>query len=310
MVSVYIVCAALLVLFFIATLWVYRVIFYSSSEAKKVSFIFPKGEQYEYFREPLQKAVDIMMARPYESVYITAKDGTKLFGRYYHVCDGAPVHLLVHGWRGYAVLDCSGGTALAHKIGHNALVIDQRANGKSGGHCISFGVREKDDCASWIQYINNRFGENTQIILSGISMGAATVLMASGMDLPGNVKCILADCPFTSAEDIIKEVCRTINLPQKSSYFLARCAALFIGHFRLGNSNAVKAVAKTQLPILILHGEDDRFVPCNMGKKLYEANPEKIRLITFPEAGHGLSYMAKPEQYEQEVIAFLEKHLA
>ena len=309
MTMIYILCAAI-ILFFAATYLVYRIIFFASNKAKKITFAFPKGEQYEFYREPLELAVEKMKNRPFEEVFITAKDGTPLFGRYYHFKDGAPVHILIHGWRGFAVLDCSGGTALAEKIGHNAIVIDQRANGRSGGHCISFGVREKEDCACWIQYVTDRFGKDTTIILSGISMGAATVLMASGMELPSNVKCILADCPFSSAEDIIKEVCSVIKAPQNLIYGIAKLGARIFGHFDLAESNALKAVAKAKLPILILHGEDDRFVPCHMGKTLHATNPEWVTLATFPDAGHGLSYMTAPEEYEKAVISFLEKHLA
>lgn len=308
MVFIYILVAAM-ILFLVATYFVYQIVFYSSNKAKKISYAFPKGEQYEAYREPLQKAVDKMIARPFEPVTITAWDGTKLFARYYHVQDGAPVQILVHGWRGYAVLDCSGGSALAEKLGHNALVIDQRANGKSGSHCITFGVREKRDCADWIQYVMNRFGENTPIILSGVSMGASTVLMTNSLDLPSNVKCIMADCPFTSAKDIIEEVCKNLKFPPRIIYFFARIAAFLFGHFNLDKSDAIKAVRNAQLPILILHGEDDRFVPCHMGRALYEANPGRVRLHTFPEAGHGLSYMVDPKRYEALIISFLEECL-
>ncbi len=304
MLFIYILCTAM-ILFFIAAYIVYRIAFYSSKKQKEVVYTFPRGEQYETFREPLQKAIDKILARPYEPITITAKDGTKLFGRYYHVSDGAPVQILIHGWRGYAVLDCSGGSALAQKIGHNALVIDQRANGKSGGHCISFGIREKEDCLAWIAYLIDRFGEHTQIILSGISMGASTVLMATSLELPSNVKGIMADCPFTSAKNIIQDVCKTLKIPAKPVCFFADISAFLFGHFRLAEADAVSTVARAELPILILHGEDDRFVPCHMGKTLYEANPKHIRLHTFPEAGHGLSYMVDPKRYEELVISFL-----
>ncbi len=306
---IHILCIAVM-LFFISTYVVYRIAFYSSKKQKAISYAFPKGEQYEVFREPLQKAIGKMLSRPFEAVTIIAKDGTELFGRYYHVSDGAPIQILIHGWRGYAVLDCSGGSALAQKIGHNALVIDQRANGKSGGHCISFGIREKEDCLAWTQYLIDRFGEHTQIILSGISMGAATVLMTTSLELPPNVKGIMADCPFTSAKDIIQDVCKTLKVPPKFVYFFANISALLFGRFRLSEADAVSAVAKAKLPILILHGEDDRFVPCHMGKTLYEANPKHIQLHTFPDAGHGLSYMVDPKRYEEVIISFLNECLS
>ena len=302
--------AAVLFLLLAILFIVYRIIFYSSNKAKKITYAFPVGEQYEAVAEPLQKAVDKMLARPFESVHIRAKDGTKLFARYYHVKDGAPVHILVHGWRGYAVLDCSGGSSLAEKLGHNALVVDQRANGKSGGNCISFGVREREDCLSWIHYICERFSENTPIILSGVSMGAATVLMTAGLTLPDNVRCVMADCPFTSAKDIIKAVAKNLNCPPRLVAFFASLSAIVYGHFVLGKADALSAIKNTKLPILILHGEEDHFVPCDMGRELYHTNPEQVQLETFPNAGHGLSYVIEPAKYEAVVISFLEKHLA
>ena len=151
---------------------------------------------------------------PYEAVTISAQDGTKLAVRYYHVRDGAPLQIQLHGYRGTALRDFCGGNKLARESGQNTLVVDQRAHGKSGGTTITFGIRERLDCLCWVEYASQRFGSDIPVFLSGVSMGAATVLMASELELPANVVGIIADCPYSSPEAIIRKVCQQdMHLP-------------------------------------------------------------------------------------------------
>ena len=198
---------------------------------------------------------------PFEPVTITAFDGVQLCGRYYHVRDGAPVQIELHGYRGNALRDFCGGNKLAREAGMNTLLVDERANGRSGGRTITFGVKERRDCLSWIECANSRFGP-VPIFLAGVSMGAATVLMAAGLPLPANVAGIIADCPYSSPEAIIRKVCREdMHLPPALLMPFVRLAARLFGRFRLDGASAVEAARDTGIPILLLHGEDDRFVP-------------------------------------------------
>ena len=270
----------------------------------------PDGEQYMKVREGIEKCVTDMLNRPFEPVTITTFDGKKLYARYYHVADGAPLQLQFHGYKSSAVLDFCGGSLYAGKIGHNALVVDQRSHGKSEGNSITFGVLERKDVLSWIEYARSRFGEDVRIILAGLSMGAATVLMATDQPLPSNVVGVMADCPYSSPEAIIKKVCRVeMRLPVKPLYpFIKLGARLFAG-FDLEESSAVSAVKNTPVPILILHGTGDRFVPCDMSREIHAANPEMITLVTIPEAGHGLCYMTEPKMYEDAMQEFFKKIL-
>ena len=159
-----------------AALYSYYVAFYSP-KTRRSSIDDPMtGSQYEMFSEHIYRISHIMERLPYEPVTIQSFDKCALYGRYYHVKDGAPVEVLFHGYRSCAFRDCSGGHALSRKMGFNALVVDQRAHGNSGGTTITFGINESKDCICWINYVNDRFGTNTPIILSGLSMGAATVL--------------------------------------------------------------------------------------------------------------------------------------
>ena len=187
--------------------YTYCITFYSPP-GKRHSLDDPMhGEQYEAVSEHIYRAGHIMERYPFEKVEIHSFDNCKLFGRYYHVRDGAPLIILFHGYRSCAFRDCSGGHALSRKLGFNALVIDQRAHGRSGSYTITFGIKERRDCLCWIEYANGRFGTDTPIILSGISLGAATILMAAGLNLPRNVSCIMADSPYSAPSAIIEKVC-------------------------------------------------------------------------------------------------------
>lgn len=286
----------------------YRVSFFAPNRIadKDVEIHLPEGGQYDVLRDGIQKSVDRMLAKEYEPVWITTFDGHKLFARYYHVADGAPLQIQFHGYKSHAILDFSGGSYLADMLGQNALVVDQRSHGQSEGTAITFGIKERKDVLCWIDYANKRFGTDTKIILAGLSMGAATVLMTADLELPDNVVGIFADCPYSAPADIIKKVCKTdMHLPTTLLYpFIKLGAKLFAG-FDLEESSAISAVKKSRIPILILHGEGDYFVPCEMSRQIQAANPEKVTLVTIPDAGHGLAYMVNPPKYEEAAIAFL-----
>ena len=168
-------------------LWyIYRTAFYNPPSMRGTIDDPMKGDQYEDVAEHIYRISHIMEKASCEEIQITSFDGCKLFGRYYHLRDGAPLEILFHGYRSCSFRDCSGGHLLSRKMGFNALVIDQRAHGKSSGNTITFGVKEHRDCKMWIDYAVRRFGTDCPIMLSGISMGAATVLMAAGLELPEN----------------------------------------------------------------------------------------------------------------------------
>ena len=296
----------LLLLLILAGSWyAYSIAFYSPKR-KRTSPEAPLiGAQYEAVADNISRISGIMQRIPFEEVVITAEDGIKLFGRYYHMKDGAPIEILFHGYRSHPYRDCSGGHALARKMGFNILVVDQRAHGGSGGSTITFGIKERLDCLAWIRYLNERFGADNPIILSGLSMGAATVLMAAELDLPANVSCIMADSPYSSPSAIIKKVCRDEGYPVALCTPFLYLGALLYGTFRLGRCTAKEAVRNAKIPILLIHGEDDRFVPCHMSLEIAANCASAVDVATFPDAGHVLSYMTDPVRYEKIVCRFL-----
>ncbi|MBQ5897309.1 MAG: alpha/beta hydrolase [Oscillospiraceae bacterium] len=242
-----------------------------------------------------------------EDIRIKSRDGLNLHGVFIENPDAKRVILCVHGYHGGAVRDFSGGFQLAQKMGRNLLVVDQRASGKSEGTTICFGIKEKYDCLEWIKYALERFGD-IPIMLTGVSMGGATVLMASELDLPENVKCIVSDCPYTSPYEIIARECEKMGIPAKLGMPFVCLGARIFGNLKLSGEGAEKAVKNTKVPILLVHGEDDDFVPFEMGKRIYEANPEMITFEAFPNAAHGISFIVDTERYEKLYYSLQEKY--
>lgn len=287
----------------------YRICFYSPHKGQNNIYNVPQGEQYDRNKKRTLEMITHTASLPYEPVEIINRSGMKLTGRYYHRRDGASVTICFHGYRGTSVRDFSGGCQFALELGHNVLMVDQRAHSSSDGHCIGFGVTERWDCLDWVSYVVRRFGPQVQIALHGISMGAATVLMASELDLPENVRCIMADSPYNRPRDIIRKVCRDMGFPPALLYPFIVVGARLFGGFHLEDGNAVAAVAHARIPILIIHGEDDRLVPCPMSLLIQQANPRYIERHTFPNAGHGISYTEDKPRYQAILREFTQRNM-
>lgn len=279
--------------------------FYSPRNRKEDPYALLDGEQYTALSEGIFFCTQKMEEAPFEFVSTQSHDGLNLSGRYYHHHDGAPLLILFHGYRSMTLRDSTGGFLLGKKAGFNVLAVDQRAHGRSEGTVITFGVKERYDCLSWIQFANQRFGKHIPIVISGLSMGAATVLMAASLDLPENVVGIMADCPYSSPAEIIRKVARDMKVPDAPVYPLIKLSAKLFGKFDLEGCTAESSVRHAKIPILLLHGEDDRFVPCDMSRQIAASCISYHELHTFPDAGHGLCYTIDPAYYEDVVIHFL-----
>ena len=298
-----IIIAALILTAAAISYYAYRKAFLSDRKRQEDwdGFIRRAGEEGPQVRELMEQLKEITA----EDVFINSIDGLKLHGRYYHVKDGAPLDIQFHGYNGNAMRDFCGGNKISRESGHNSLLIDQRAHGMSRGKTISFGINERKDCLSWVRYAVERFGEDTEIVLSGVSMGAATVLMASDLGLPKNVKAIVADCGYSSPKAIINKVMRDSGLPDKLMYPFVWLGAMVFGKFNLTESSAVSAVSESDVPILIIHGGTDDFVPCYMAEEIYKACRSEKKLLIVPGAGHGMSYLVDKDLYEKTVKDFI-----
>ena len=297
-----IICVSVLVLFFISLYLLFVFTFYSGKKRKRDPYYGTYGEETK-IKKLSRDCIDLAVAMKYEKVSVKSRDGLLLTGKYYAVKEGAPIQIQFHGYRSVALHDFSGGSVEAVKTGHNVLLVDQRAHGDSEGRVISFGINERYDVLSWIDFALERFEADTEIILAGISMGAATVLMASELNLPENVKGIIADCPYSSPAEIIKKVSRDMKIPPMLSYPLIKLSARLFGGFNLEESSSVGALRNAKIPVLLIHGEGDNFVPCDMSRDIARVN-SRVRLVTFREAGHGLSYIYDKDGYTEELNEF------
>lgn len=284
----------------------FRMAFYAdrSKQASPDVLDLPDGEVYKPFLPFMEECAKEVRAMPCQELHTTSFDGLPLYGRYYEYASGAPIELMMHGYRGSAERDLSAGVRRAFRLGHSVLLVDQRCSGRSGGSVITFGIREHKDCLTWLEKMRKRFGPDARIILTGISMGAATVLLAAGQTLPDTVIGVLADCGYTSAKDIIQVVIKDMGLPPKLSYPFVKLGAKLYGGFDLEEVSPCEEIKKATVPVIFFHGEDDAFVPCYMSKINYDACPTRKKLVTIPGAGHGLSYPVAKEQYLQAMRDF------
>jgi len=298
--------AAVAVIVLVIAYICFRMAFYISDKEKKENALraLPPGEEYLPYHGMMTAWQKEVKAFPCEAFSVTSFDGLALRGKYYHRFPGAPIELMLHGYRGNAQRDLCGGVQRCFACGRNALVVDQRASGHSGGNVISFGINEHRDCLTWVDFMVDHFGPDVRIILTGISMGAATVVMAAGKPLPPNVIGVLADCGYTSAKEIISKVIRQMGLPPKLAYPFVRLGARVYGGFDLQETSPVEALKNCKVPVFFVHGEADDFVPCDMSRRMYEVCPTRKMLYTVPGAGHGLAFPADQEHYLQVLGEF------
>ena len=297
--------SALIVISLIASLICFFRIFYVKEENKrpKSEFDIPEGEVYEKHREGMISWMKAVRAMDAEELSVVSFDGLRLYGRFYEHGGEGPIEIMLHGYRGNAERDLSGGVLRAKELGHSVLLVDQRAAGKSEGNVVSFGILEKRDALSWANLISERFPRR-KIILTGVSMGAATVMSCASEKLPENVIGILADCGYTSAEAIIKKVMRDMHLPARLLYPFAVLGARLFGHFDLNETPPVEALAKARVPVIFFHGDTDDFVPAYMSEENYNACTSPKRLVFIEGAGHGLAYPIDSTTYLNEMRDF------
>lgn len=219
------------------------------------------------------------------------------------------VVVMAHGYLGNAMDMGLYGEYYHEQKGYNIFTADARGHGASGGDYIGFGWHDRHDYTAWIDRIIETYGEDTEIILHGVSMGAATMLMTAGEDLPDNVKAVIADSPYTSVYDLFSyQMDRMFNLP--SFPFLPSTSVVtnIRAGYSLSEASALDQVKKAEIPILYIHGNADTFVPTRMSEELYENTKSEAELMTVDGANHGEPYVVAKEKYIDKVNAFLNDH--
>ena len=268
-----------------------------------------QGDRVRKFQERIDKTGKELLEKDIEEVEITSRDGLRLVGHWYPCENAKRVIVAMHGWRSAWYLDFGMIADFWHNEGCSILFAEQRAQNNSDGEYITFGYMERYDCLDWINWVNERTEQQHSIYLAGVSMGASTVLMTAGLDLPENVKGVIADCGYTSAYDIWRHV---VKDNMKLSYGLRGLMIDRICQTKINTNSkeitTLTAMQKTQTPILFIHGTDDKFVPVRMTYENYKACNAPKELLIVPGAIHGQSYDVEQEKYEAATRAFWGKY--
>lgn len=303
------VLAALLVLYIALCVSVFRFAFRrkeKKGQARVEQALAYVGE----YRDFVSRAMGKLALLPFEEVRIRSHDGLSLYARLYGREEAPATVVLFHGYRSYGDNDFSGiFPYYLDERGYRILLVDQRAHGKSEGKYITFGIHERRDCAAWAKYLADRFGPSHKIVLDGMSMGAATVMMAAGEPLPSNVVGIIADCGYSSPMDILRHVGAGMHLPLPLIMPAVLWLCRVVGRFDPYEASAKEAVATSPLPKLFVHGRADDFVPYAMGEELFAAAGGEKTLVSVEGAGHGLSYLVDPARILEALAAFFDKYV-
>lgn len=300
---------ALLILTFVSGCYVF---WFACVRRKEISWLVeeevkktPYGEYYDH----ILQADRFLKEHNATDIYVNSYDGLKLHGLWIPAENPKGTILLAHGYRSTKLVDFGLVFPIYHDFGMNVLVPDQRAHGKSEGKYITFGVKESRDMQSWIAYHNQNFGE-FPLILSGLSMGASTMLYLADENLPKNVKGIIADCGFTSPKEILSSVFRGVtHLPAHPSLWITGLLTRLFAGFGLNEKDSRRTLQNNRLPILMVHGTDDDFVPCDMTRQAFSVCTGPKELILVENADHGTSFLVDTATYTAKVFDFLNKNL-
>lgn len=262
-------------------------------------------EEQQRIMDICANARERLLSEPTEMVEITAADGEKLAGYWYPAENPKRAVVAVHGWRSSWLKDFSVVSEFWHNEGCSVLFAQQRGQNESGGDYMGFGLTERYDVLDWAKYLEEKTEGKLPIYLSGLSMGAASVLMASEFDLPENVCGITADCGFTSPAAICRHMLEdNFHLP----YGIHRKTVdkIFRERLKAGleDASTVDSLKKCKVPVFFIHGTEDKTVPVEMTYENYRACAAPKRMLIVPGAGHATSYIYEKEKYEAEIKSF------
>lgn len=275
-------------------------------KAKVERTIKMSGTDWNQYAPVMQERKAYMLAQPHEDVYLRSRDGLRLHATWFPVGDRKKAVICFHGYTSQGMSDYVGLSDYYLKKGYSMLLVDERAHGESEGAYIGFGCLDRMDARSWIGWLLGRTGEDVQILLHGTSMGGATVLMASGLKLPAQVKGIISDCGFTSAKEVFTHVLYSMyHLPAFPMIQIASLVNRKKAGYGLGECNAAREVRKAEVPILLIHGSADTFVPCSMCKEIYQNCASEKKMLIIEGAAHAESYYKDMAAYEKALDEFI-----
>ncbi|MBD5509519.1 MAG: alpha/beta hydrolase [Lachnospiraceae bacterium] len=282
------------------------------SRAKTERTMKMSGTDWNQYMPLIEKRKEAMLDRPHSDVWQESFDGLKLHGTYFPVLAAGQrrkrIVICFHGYTSQGMSDYIGLSDYYQKRNFAMLLPDARAHGMSEGEYVGFGCPDRRDALVWINWVIAELGSDVEILLHGTSMGAATLLMLSGLTLPEQVKGIVADCGFTSPKEVFTHVLHSMyHLPAFPVIPGADMVNRRLAGYGMDECNARREVEKATVPILFIHGELDTFVPCSMCDEMYEhcASPKSKLIVA--GAAHAESYYKDMESYESALTQFIEQ---
>ena len=249
-------------------------------------------------------------------LYIENDEGTLLHALYVPAADSTRhTAVIVHGYTDNAIRMMMIGYLYNRRLGYNILLPDLHGHGLSGGAEAQMGWLDRLDVLRWTEEANHLFGENTQMVVHGISMGAATTMMVAGEVEHGLhqqpfVKCFVEDCGYTSVWDEFSgELKNQFHLPAFPLLHVANALCRWEYGWAFDEASALEQVRKSTRPMLFIHGDADTFVPTWMVHPLYEAKPQPKELWIVPGAEHAVAYKENPEAYTERVRTFVNTYI-
>ncbi|MGD6801238.1 alpha/beta hydrolase [Rossellomorea aquimaris] len=302
------IAALLVILFIVAGNYFYNVAVNRSEESVELyggsdtaSTMVDEEEQRK-----LEEVLEWTENQTFEEVKVESHDGLNLSAVLLksEKPNGKAV-ILAHGYKG-SNEQMPGITKFYHEQGYDVLKPDARGHGKSEGSYIGYGWDDRKDYTRWVNLLIEEYGAE-EVYLHGFSMGAATVLMTSGEDLPTEVKGIIADSGYTSVEEELAHQLKYIyNLPAFPLMEVTSAITNIRAGYTFSEASAVEQVKKNDLPLFIIHGDQDELVPTEMANVLYEKASGEKELWIVPGAGHTEAYTVAEEEYQKRLKEFLE----
>lgn len=264
------------------------------------------GTDWNQYIPKLQTRKEYLLAQPREEVWRTSEDGLRLHAAWIPNNGAKKAVICFHGYSSQCMSDFVGLSDYYLKHGYAMLLVDARSHGQSEGTYIGFGCKERYDAKLWMDFVIETCGPDVQILLHGISMGGATVLMTGALGLPSQVKGIIADCAFTSPKYVFSHVLRSMyHIPAFPMIQIADFVNKRKAGYGLDECNAAREAGKIPVPVLLIHGDKDTFVPCSMCHEIYENCVPGTKKVIIPGAAHAESYFKETKAYEHALDEFI-----
>jgi len=302
--GIFLATAAVIAALFLGS--VYFFVFKPSFERGKMSSDLEHFKKEEYVEKHTEDK-NWFLEQNYSEISIKSFDGLNLVAYKLDAENPKGTFVLMHGYHSDPLREFAGLARFYYGLGYNVILPFQRSHGKSEGKYITFGVKERYDLRDWILEANKLYGSEKPVYLEGISMGCATVVMSLGFDLPENVKGVVADCGFTSPEEIIWKVLKKDKKLPLSHLIMATGEFMtkHIADFDEKEFSTLTALRHNKIPVIFIHGAEDDFVPVEMSITNFQMCRAKKSLYIVPDCPHAIAYLVDEEKYHKKVTDFL-----